>query len=146
MTLQRDTSVGYVTNLAGRLLIRALEKRLQPLGLTPAYMPVLLRLQDSPATQKQLAEVVGVEQPTMTATLNRMERDGWVERLPNPEDKRSTIVCLTEKALTNLRSIGAIVAEVNDAALGDFTQAERAQYFDLLGRVIAQLEEDVRKG
>lgn len=146
MALQRETSVGYMTNLAGRLLVRTLERRLLPLGMTPAYMPVLLFLEAGPMTQKALAEGVGVEQPTMTATLNRMERDQWVERLPNPDDGRSSLVSLTAMAREKLPLVEAAVAEVNATALADFDAAERAQYFSLLARVIAALEADARTG
>lgn len=145
MTLQRETSVGYMTNLAGRMLVRALERRLLPLGMTPAYMPVLLFLEAGPMTQKALAEGVGVEQPTMTATLNRLERDGWVERLPNPQDGRSSLVSLTGLARDKLPAVESVVSEVNAAALAGFDTAERAQYFALLTRLIGALEADARK-
>lgn len=145
MALQRQTSVGYMTNTAGRLLVRALEKRLLPLGLTPAYMPVLLRLEAGPAPQKAIAQSVGVEQPTMTATLNRMERDGWVERLPNPGDGRSSLVALSRKARDHLPAVEAAVTSVNQTALSDLSDAERAQYFALLTRIITALEDGAGK-
>ena len=146
MALQRQTSVGYMTNMAGRLLVRALEKRLAKLGLTPAYMPVLLWLEAGPTPQKAIADSVGVEQPTMTATLNRMERDGWVERLPNPDDGRSTLVALSRKAREHLPDVEAAVAEVNAIALGPLSEAEREQYFALLTRLIGALEDETRTG
>jgi MarR family transcriptional regulator for hemolysin len=145
MALQRQSSAGYMTNMAGRLLVRALERRLLPLEMSPAYMPVLLWLEDGPLTQKQIAEGVGVEQPTMTATLNRMERDGWVERLPNPDDGRSALVSLSEKARDYLPAVEAAVAEVNEAALGDLSETEQSQYFALLSRVIGALNADAKK-
>jgi MarR family transcriptional regulator for hemolysin len=142
MALNRLTSAGYMTNLAGRLLVRALERRLAPIGLAPAHMPVLLALEAGPLPQKALAARANVEQPTMTATLNRMERDGLIERLPNPEDGRSSLVALTPLARAKQPDVEAVVEEINDMALGGLTAEERAQYFALLGRVIAALEAD----
>lgn len=142
MPLQRATSAGYMTNLAGRLFVRELERRLAPLGLTPAHMPVLLALEDGVALpQKSLAERAGVEQPTMAATLNRMERDGLVSRRPNPEDGRSTLVALTPMALDKLPEIGRAVEAINALVLDPLTPDEQDQYFALLGRVIATLED-----
>ncbi|NMA99208.1 MAG: MarR family transcriptional regulator [Phyllobacteriaceae bacterium] len=146
MALQRQSSAGYMTNMAARLMVRALGKRLTPLGMSPAYMPVLLALEHGPLTQKEIADGVGVEQPTMTATLNRMARDGWIERLPNPDDGRSALVSLSEKAREHLPGVDAAVDAVNEAALGGLSATERAHYFELLARVIARLEEDVRRG
>ncbi len=139
MVLKRDGSVGYMTNLAGRLLVRALEKRLTPLGMTPAHMPVLLALEHEPQPQKMLAARAGVEQPTMTATLNRMERDGLVERLPNPDDGRSSLVALTTKAREKLPAIEEAVREVNALALSGLGKKDRKLYFALLSQIIHAL-------
>jgi MarR family transcriptional regulator for hemolysin len=140
MTLRPETSAGYITNLAGRLFARAIEKRLAPLGLAPAHMPVLLGLEAGPQPQKVLAQHAKVEQPTMTATLNRMERDGLVERLPNPDDGRSSLVALTAKAREKLAGVAAAGRDVNVMALKNLSRDERAQFFVLLRQVIVNLD------
>lgn len=141
MVLSRDGSVGYMTNLAGRLLVRELERQLAPLGLSPGHMPVLLALEDvSALTQKALAERATVEQATMAATLTRMERDGLVTRRPNPEDGRSALVALTPLALDKLPAVANATAAINDLALEQLTPAERSQFFALIGRIIGVLE------
>lgn len=141
MTLQRETSAGYMTNLAGRLFIRELERNLAPLGLTPAHMPVLLALESGVAlTQKALAAGAGVEQPTMAATLNRMERDGLIERHLNPEDARSMLVRLTPLALGKLPAVENVVTAINALVLEQLTPDERVQYFALLRKVVTVLE------
>ncbi|ODT80008.1 MAG: hypothetical protein ABS76_17595 [Pelagibacterium sp. SCN 64-44] len=139
MALRPETSAGYMTNLAGRLFARAIEKRLAPLGLAPAHMPVLLGLEAGPQPQKVLAERAKVEQPTMTATLNRMERDGLVQRLPNPDDGRSSLVALTEKAREKLAGVAAAGRDINLLALRNLSREDRARYFALLRHVIANL-------
>lgn len=141
MALNRDTSVGYLTNLAGRLLVRELERHLAPLGLSPGHMPVLLALEDGSAqTQKTLAERAGVEQATMTATLTRMERDGLVSRRPNPEDGRSTLVALTPLALGKLPAVAEATGTINALVLEQLTPDERRQFFTLIKRIIGVLE------
>ena len=141
MALQRDTSAGYMTNLAGRLFVRELERNLAPLGLTPAHMPVLLALEWGEAlTQKDLATKARVEQPTMAATLNRMERDGLVARHINPADGRSMLVQLTPLARAKLPAVEQVVSAINALVLEQLEPAERSQYFALLGKVIAVLQ------
>lgn len=146
MTLARDTSVGYLTNLAGRLLVRELERNLAPLGLSPGHMPVLLALEGGNAmTQKALAERAGVEQATMTATLTRMERDGLVDRRPNPDDGRSTLVALTPLALGKLPQVETATMAINQLVLDQFTQEEGRQFFALIHRLIAILDSPERR-
>ena len=141
MALQRSTSAGYMTNLAGRLFIRELERKLAPLGLSPAHMPVLLALESGPAlTQKALAARAQVEQPTMAATLNRMERDGLIERQVNPEDGRSMLVQLTPLARARLPDVENVVSAINALVLEQLEPDERVQYFALLKKIIAVLE------
>jgi MarR family transcriptional regulator for hemolysin len=141
MALNRDSSVGYLTNLAGRLLVRELERHLSPLGLSPGHMPVLLALEDGSAlTQKALAERAGVKQATMTATVTRMERDGLVTLLPNPQDGRSTLVALTPLALGKIPAVAEATTIINALVLEQLTEAERAQFFGLIKRIIAVLE------
>ena len=141
VALNRATSVGYLTNLAARLLVRELERHLAPSGLSPAHMPVLLALEDGTAlTQKALAERASVEQATMTATLTRMERDGLVTRRPNPQDGRSTLVALTPLALEKLPAVAQATATINDLVLEQLAPDERQQFFALIQRIIGVLE------
>lgn len=141
MTLTRETSAGYMTNWAARLFARELERQLVPTDIAPAYMPVLFALADgSTLTQKELARRAAVEQPTMAATLKRMERDAMIARTTDPEDKRSALVALTPLALGKVDAVERIVSAINDLALEQLQPEERALYLGLLGKVIGVLE------
>lgn len=141
MTYQRDRSIGYLTNLAARLLVKALSRELDAIGLSIGYMPVFVALGDEAAmTQKDLAKKAMVEQPTMAATLSRMERDGLIARLPNPKDMRSALVSLTPAAKAKMTDLGRAVESVSKLASKGLTKAEQAQYFVLIDKVVASLQ------
>ncbi|QDZ12115.1 MarR family winged helix-turn-helix transcriptional regulator [Devosia ginsengisoli] len=141
MVLTRETSAGYMANWAARLFSRELERQLAPTGIAPAYMPVLFALADgSTLTQKELARRAAVEQPTMAATLKRMERDGMIHRRQDPGDKRSALVALTPLALGKVETVERVVSAINALALEQLDAGERQQFLGLLGRVIAVLE------
>lgn len=141
MTLTRESSAGYMTNWAARLFARELERQLAPSGIAPAYMPILFALGDgSTLTQKELARRAAVEQPTMAATLNRMQRDAMIVRTPDPADKRSALVSLTPLALGKIETVERVVSAINALALEQLAPGEREQFISLLGRVIAVLE------
>jgi DNA-binding MarR family transcriptional regulator len=143
-TKDRGRSAGYMTNWAARLFARAIDRRLRPVGLSTGQMPVFFALADGTAmTQKALADFASIEQPTMAATLVRMERDGLVERRRDPTDGRSAQVTLTPKALEKAEALGESIAEVNAAALRDLSEEERVQFLDLLKRVVAALETEI---
>lgn len=141
MPLIREQSAGYMTNWAARLFMRQLEQQLAPLGINPAYMPVLFALADGSAmTQKALAIRAAVEQPTMTATLGRMERDGLIIRTPNPDDGRSMVVILSEAGLARVPDVERVVAAINALALEPLTEDERRTFFALMQRIVSVLE------
>ena len=141
MAYLQDRSIGYLTNLAARLFIRALSRELDAIGLSIGYMPVFVALGDgAELTQKDLAVSAMVEQPTMAATLSRMERDKLIQRLPNPKDLRSSLVSLTPAAVAKIGDLKKAIARVSAAATQDLSKAESAQYLALMEKVIAALQ------
>jgi DNA-binding MarR family transcriptional regulator len=141
MTYDRETSLGYMTNWAARLFVRAIERRLA--GGNAGPMPVFLALQDGRAmTQTALAQEASVEQPTMANTLARMERDGLIERTPDPNDRRSALVSLTKVGRERAEQALASAIEVNAFAASGLSEAELATYLELVARIVATLEKD----
>lgn len=143
MTLIREESAGYMTNWAARLFYRELEKQLAPLGLNPAYMPILFALSDGSAlTQKELAHRAAVEQPTMTATLGRMERDGFIVRAANPDDARSILVRLSDDGFQQVPEVRIAVAAINEKALKTLSSDERSRFFFVMTKIISNLQSE----
>lgn len=131
----------YLINRSARLLTRWGEERFHALGLAIAQTPVLVALKDGTSlTQKELAGLAQIEQPTMTHLLARMERDGLIRRTPNPDDKRSSLISLTPFALQKLPDARAVLLEGNTVALQGFTDEEAATLSQLLRRVVKNLD------
>lgn len=138
---ERDRSAGYLTNWAARLLARMIDRKLKPLGLSSGQLPVFFALSAVPAlTQKALAEAAAIEQPTMAATLARMERNGLIERQADPRDGRSALVKLTPSAVNKAPAVLDAVHRGNAEALAGLDSHERDQLLRLLRRVIDNLE------
>src|SRR5262249_37672658 len=98
VSLDQQRILGLAVNTLGRNILWSLAQRTSQHGLLPGVYPViawLMQLKDS--TQGELARIVGIEQPTMAVTLRRMERDGLIERRPDPDHGRRTLVTLTPK-------------------------------------------------
>jgi DNA-binding MarR family transcriptional regulator len=74
--------------------------KLQEYDLTPAKLDVLTHLSNHPGlTQQELAEKLLVTKGNVCGLLNRLEKDGLVERQSDPEDKRANRLFLTEQAV-----------------------------------------------
>lgn len=134
-------SVSFWINRASRLLVRQQDERLRPLGLGMSQMPVLHALEDGAAlSQKELALRARVEQPTMAEMLSRMERDGVVERSPNPEDRRGTLISLSRRAKSRWPKGKAELMSLEGEATASFSRADKAQLLTLLQRFADALE------
>lgn len=138
---ERERSAGYMTNLAARLFARAMDRRLRGSGVSTGYLPVFFALADGTAlSQKALTELAAVEQPTMAATLSRMERDGLVSRQVDPGDRRSSLFALTPLAMEKTDFIRDAVAGINGAATAALAPGEMPLFLDMLKRIVAVLE------
>ena len=76
----------------------ALDKRLKHLGIGQSgWMTIAMVAKSAePMSQRALADLVGVEGPSMVSMLDRLERGGFVTRAPSPTDRRVKLVQLTE--------------------------------------------------
>jgi MarR family transcriptional regulator, transcriptional regulator for hemolysin len=133
--------MGFLVNRTARLFRRLADRRLEPLRLSAGHLPVLTALMASDAlSQKALTAQAGIEQPTMAATLSRMERDGIIERHPDPEDGRSFLFSLTAATRRKVAAIQAVVAQMSNDALAGLTDEERKRTRLVLEGLITALE------
>jgi DNA-binding MarR family transcriptional regulator len=132
---------GHLISLAARGFARLAEARLKRHGFGVGQLPVLVALQEGNAsTQRDLAHFAKVEQPPMAQMLARMERDGLIERTPDPADGRSRRIVLTEDARARMPEAIATLMQGNRDALSGFSEAETKQLVTLLTRLIGNLD------
>src|ERR1700704_2788975 len=65
--------------------------------LRPAHANVFPFVPPEGITVSELADLARVRKQTMAQAVDQLERTGYVERRPNPRDRRSQLVCLTER-------------------------------------------------
>ena len=137
----RDSSLGYQVNHLARLLEAALHQRISPLGVVPGQFAQILALyEEDGLTQRQLCDLVRIEQPTMAKTLQRMERDRLVRREPDPGDRRRARVLLTARARALRSDLVDAATEVNTAATKGLSHREIGEFMRTLARIIGNLE------
>lgn len=142
MAFDRSHSATYLANQLAKGFARSLQQRSSSLGFSPGQFPVLLELwQQDGLTQKQLLDKLEVEQATVANTLARMQRDGLIERIPHPDDKRAKIITLTALA-RSLEARAVEAAAEADAAL--FSGFKRFEH-DLMIEYMRMILENARK-
>lgn len=123
-------------NIVGRCTQMQRGQALKALGVCGGQVPYLLRLCRSPGlTQEELARGLYVNKSTAARVITNLEKAGYVERRPSPEDRRCHLLYPTDKALDALPSIREIVHGWNDYLLEEFTEEEKQALVDMMARV-----------
>lgn len=122
----------------GSDLLAVFEKFLGRHGLSQGRfltLIVLNRTPDEVVTPSTLAEKIGVKRATMTGLLDGLERDGLVERLDHPQDRRKIGLRLTGKGRQTLDAILPDYYRNIAKLMVRLTEKERLDLISLLGKV-----------
>ncbi len=90
-------------------------------------------------TPSELAETLLLTTGGMTVRLNRLQRAGLIERLPNPRDGRGVLVRLTPIGKDLAEDALAMLLATQEASLGTLQPSEQAALGDLLRTLLKGL-------
>lgn len=98
MEMSRDKSIGAATVRLSKKVTRIINHHLKPYCITTEQWSVLRTLNECDhITQKELSERSDKDQATLTKILDLLVKNGFVKRVPNPNDRRSFFIEITEK-------------------------------------------------
>lgn len=109
--------IGPLLGETARVWRRQLDQRLRPLGLSQAKWRTIAHLASGRLTQRDLAERLGIEEPTLARLLTGLESGGWVKRECARHDRRCKTVHLQRKASALLQQIEATALELRSELL-----------------------------
>ncbi len=103
-------------------------------------LTVLLEAGDNGLKQRDIAEQLGIHAPALTEQIDRLEAEHYLERCANPDDKRSTLVKLTEKGRARAYEVSD-ERQVRAAAFtANLSEAEKDTLIALLDKLLAERE------
>ena len=92
-------------------------------------------------TQKELACETGLAKNTITVMLEKMEKNNLIRRITDENDKRKSLVILTDYAKSLKKSFDEISDEMLKKVYKGFSEEEIDKYEGYLHRIIRNLEE-----
>jgi MarR family transcriptional regulator, organic hydroperoxide resistance regulator len=125
-----DNAISALEATVHRVLER-LARDLAGLGLSAGEVNALARL-DAPLTVAQLQAATGQRASTLTGTLDRLERQGLVERIANPRDRRSFLITITNRGAKAAAQVQRAFDELEREALGDVSKRSVRGFFEVL--------------
>ncbi|MFI4978764.1 MAG: MarR family winged helix-turn-helix transcriptional regulator [Nevskiales bacterium] len=138
--MDRLRNFGFLLKDVSRLSGLNFEREAVGLNLTLAQCKVLIYLQQNEGiSQVRLAELTDTDPMTLVRNLDRLERDGLIERRQDPADRRARRLFMTAPAQPVLLEIWRIAARARAAALAGLSAAEQNLLVGLLEKVHANL-------
>ena len=135
----KSKDILHLYNQKYRYFNKEMNQRLRKYDLYASQWAILYCLdQSGPLTQTDIWKYLNIEAPTVTRTLSRLEKNGWVERLPG-EDKREKMIYLTEEAKKELPNIKITMKQFDDDMLQQLDQNERKLLYQLLSKLTSEV-------
>lgn len=117
-------------------------EHLAAIGHTQARWEALywIAVSQGGATQRELAECVGIEEPTLVRMLHRLEQEGLVERRASQADRRTKTIVLTKAAEPHLKAMSGVIDQLREDVLQGLSAEEITQAVSVLDRLLERLE------
>jgi DNA-binding MarR family transcriptional regulator len=130
------------------MILRVEEKEFAKIGLTPQYNGVLMALKykKNKVTIKDIANWVDKNSNTISTLIDRMQRDGLVEREENQRDRREVYVILTDKGKEMTEKADALGWKIVHDVLGEVPENDlrqlNIQLEDIRGKAFSYMVPD----
>ncbi len=140
---QRDLRLGYLIHDVSRMRRRAFDQLMKPLGLTRAQWWVIafLARQDG-MMQTQLASILDTDKASLGSLIDRLEAGEWVQRRPDPVDRRAKRIYLTRRSARVLEQMHRAEHRFNQQILGGLSGRQRDDLIKILSEIKRALEQN----
>ena len=103
--------------------------------ITPGLYGILIAIRYNPGcSQIAVCNRLNIDSSAMVTALDKLQKLGFVERRPSPNDRRQRALYMTEQGDAAMQEIETAVAKQEKSLLTDFSPSERATLMQLLER------------
>ena len=135
--------LGFLLAAVGQQTTSAFRARLEPSGIHPRAYAVLWAVSDvTDPSQRDLSRALGLPASRMVGLLDGLQDGGLIERVPDPGDRRTHRVRLTDHGRRTVDRLQAEATALDDAMIADLSEDDRERLRELLTRVSASLAEE----
>jgi DNA-binding MarR family transcriptional regulator len=136
-------NLSYLIIKASRLLKNSLDKKLNEYNITAVQFSVLNQIayQNGTITSAEVASSLSSDRPTISGIINRLEEKKLIEKIYNPEDKRSVYLHLSKETLLLVEKLREVSDDLNNELLYDLSISELETVQKGLNSLINRLED-----
>ena len=126
-TFDLEKSIGFVINRTGKALVYAFDQELRKsFGITFGQWKIIITLANNNdgLTQKEIAEKLGLEGPTIIPIIDKLEKDGFVIRIADKNDRRNNRIFLTKKTNESIDSMVSYALKIKEISVRNISEQD----------------------
>lgn len=141
-----DNSLGALLHDVAHLLRTVIDRKVAPYNLTRAkWLALGILDRKEGLTQTELAEELELGNATVGRLVDRLEERGFVERRPDPVDRRIKRIYISRSARPKLDKLEDIAADVRKRALNDLSRADQRRLLGYLQTIKKNLDDGMQR-
>ena len=124
---------------AGQALYDEIDRAMQAsIGVPESALNTLAVIEgaERPLTPSEISERTFRSSATMTSILDVLERHGWIRRVPNPQDRRSVLIEISEDGYAITDRFLPGVRKIERAVMGELSAKELAALMNILTKIL----------
>ncbi len=134
-TYRLDEQVGYLLRLASQRHAVIFQNKISQ-GLTPTQFSTLIRVaEEGEVSQNQLGRLAAMDIATIKGVVDRLKAKGLLKTAADPDDKRRSIISLTDTGEDLMQQLYADGLEITKATLAPLNASERKTLLSLLKKL-----------
>lgn len=145
---EQDTvkMINHMLHWLSRKHFQYCESQFESLGIGPGQVPILIELgKHGQLSQRDLAEKVRVTPATISGTLKRLEKSGFVVRTSMADDARVSLVSLSETGKVLMEEARSVFHEADEMPIADFSEQEREELLGYIRRMLTNVQKGFEK-
>ena len=140
MQFDMNLSLGFILNRTSIQSKSLFTQKIKQFDISPEQWSLIFRTVELKGlTQKELSDSTYKDQANITRSIDRLEKEGLLKRVPNHNDRRIINIFPTEDAINLVNTIVPISSEFNSFLTKDFSEEEKQQLIKLLNKVYENL-------
>lgn len=133
--------LGKLCSMVTKPYFGALLLKTEPLGIEKNFSVLILIEQKQNCTQQLISDTLQIDKVSMVKVIDGFSRDGLVERIQNPKDRREYFIELTAKGRKIMPKIHKAIKELNGVAFKGVSSKEQKVFYKTLSKVAENVKD-----
>jgi MarR family transcriptional regulator, transcriptional regulator for hemolysin len=129
-------NLSWLLAQASHVMVTEMTRAFEDMGVAPRGHCVLSTARAGEYTQKELADLIGLDKTTMVVTIDELERAGLAERVPSAADRRARIIRVTPAGKRIVAKGEVVVEKIQRDVLASLPASEAKRFMETLERLV----------